>query len=79
MKQWVDYLWMVWSWALSYIFAAVSLWNLWLALQFVSGYNWITTGRHIGIAILMYLCGWFAHSDWRYRQDYYLKTYPEDC
>lgn len=65
-------------WALRYVYMGAALLQLWLALPFMSGYNWIANLEHIGIAMMLYAAGCFVNSEWKRLSDVFMKAYPSE-
>lgn len=78
MKQTFDYWMIVTAYLLQYVYVGVVLWELWLALPFVSGYNWHSSLKYVGIAFLMYLSGCFMGGECEKLQTIYLTKYREE-
>jgi hypothetical protein len=78
MRKIFDYFMIFAAYILQYVYAGVALWQLWLALPFVSGYNWHTSLVYVSRAILMYLGGCFVGNECEELQAMFLVKYPEE-
>jgi hypothetical protein len=74
-RHWLHWHVLLVCWALRYVYAGVALFQLWLALPFVSGYNWTASLKRIVFAVTLYAAGCFINSEWSRLSKSFMDTY----